>query len=169
MRCLGTADKQGSIWIPLSAQEARKIHQSGGDYIHRGEVLKCGPGDKGLLFICQQCGIQTERFPRRKVDGTDVFTIGSCHACGGKLDKFLYDIDSPWVVRSPMPVKVGDVILYENRAQAQLHPTRFPSIEDEGLVILLAEQHVLAVLEDEAVALTDDEAVGCGASSLSGN
>lgn len=152
VRRLATMDREGMIWIPETAQQARKIHQGGGDYLFKGEVLKCGPGDKGALLTCDNCRVQTERFPRRAVPDSNVFVFGKCHECGGALTQFFYDQGSPWVVRAPMPVKVGDIILYENRAQAQLHPTRFPSIDDEGLVILLCEQHVLAVLEDEAVA-----------------
>ena len=60
-----------------------------------------------------------------------------------------------------MPVKVGDIVLYERRREAILQPQRFPSLdlEDENLIILLAEQHILAVLEPAAAVLTEEEAV----------
>ncbi len=53
-----------------------------------------------------------------------------------------------------MPVKVGDIILYENRRDAELKDTRFEleGLNGESFVVLLCEQHVFAVLEDEAVA-----------------
>lgn len=150
VRCLGTADKQGSIWIPLSAQEARQIHRSGGDYIHRGEVVACGPGDKAVLLACSRCFARTMRHPKRVIADENVFTLGKCMECGGELAQMFHTPTGlPVESRRPMLTKPGDIVLYENRAQAQLHPTRFPSLdlEDDTLVILLEEQHILAILD----------------------
>lgn len=152
VRCLGTADKQGSIWVPLSAQEARKIHQSGGDYVHRGEVLACGPGDKTAMLRCVPCGLITWRTPRRKVVDQDIFTLGKCHECGGELEQAMGSSGRIHEGRADMPVKPGDIVLYENRRDAKLHPGRFPSLdlESDELVVLLCEQHVLGVIEEAA-------------------
>lgn len=161
VRCLGTADKQGRIFIPQTAQEGRKIHQSGGDYLHRGEVLKVGPGDKTLFGVCIECFETTERIPRRRMsqyDDRHQLTVGKCHKCGGELsevERLSANGFEPGMVtgRAPMPVAVGDIVLYENRRDAELRPTRFEfeGLEDQTFVVLLAEQHILAVL-DEAVA-----------------
>lgn len=162
VKCLGTADKQGSIHIPASAQEARKIHQSGGDYVHRGVVLKTGPGDKTLLCFCLVCGTRTERIPRRRMsqyDDRHQLTVGKCRNCGGELQHWcrlsMQHIKSGGEYdRAEMPVSVGDIVLYENRRDAELRPTRFDfeGLEDDVFVVLLVEQHVLAVLDEAVVA-----------------
>jgi chaperonin GroES len=41
-----TADREGSIFIPESAVDGRKLHRSGGDYIFTGIVVSVGRGDK---------------------------------------------------------------------------------------------------------------------------
>jgi co-chaperonin GroES (HSP10) len=155
VKCLGTANMQGRIHIPMSAQQARQIHQSGGDYVHRGEVLAVGPGDRMDWFWCRASEEVTPRLVDSifKIVGGDtkqvVASNPKCHTCGGKLTR-----RNLAPSRSPMPVKVGDVVLYERRRDAVLQIQRFPSLdlEDDMLVILLAEQHVLAVLESEAKA-----------------
>ena len=167
VRCLGTADKQGSIHIPETAQDGRKIHRSGGDYIHRGEVLATGPGDKLVRFFCGDCRAITHRLADRiwkTADAvTDVARTPKCSNCGSKTGT-LRDVDLPRrqsgeipaaTKRAPMPVKPGDIILYERRRDAVLQIQRFPSLELENdeLVILLAEMHILAVLEPEDLAV----------------
>lgn len=154
VRCLGTADKQGSIHIPESAQEGRKIHQSGGDYLHRGEVVKVGPGDKTTMLFCDDCRKTVYRTPRRVAPDSDLFTFGKCHDCGGSFRQpkfcfFDYGVMEPRYGRAEMLVSVGDIVLYENRRDAKLQPRRFPSLglDEDTYVILLAEQHVLAVIE----------------------
>ncbi len=139
----------------MSAQEARRIHQSGGDYLHRGEVIACGPGDKYLVMRCAECRHISPRIPRRAQPDADAMRIGVCHDCGGKLEHVNAEMsDKPLTGRCEMPVKVGDIVLYENRRDAALHPTRFPSLdlEDDALVVLLAEQHVLGVIEESVAA-----------------
>lgn len=162
VRCLGTADRSGLIWIPLSAQEARRIHQSGGDYLHRGEVLACGPGDKMLEGWCVNvdCEFRTE-----PVNRLVTAKNWRCSSCGDELEvwrdtrnrKPPFDTVYPGSInRAEMPVKPGDIVLYENRRDAEVHPRRFPSLDltnEDELVILLAEQHVLAVFE------TDEESM----------
>lgn len=152
VRCLGTADKQGSVYIPESAQEARKVHQSGGDYIHRGEVVKCGPGDKTVLLICASCRVRTLRSPKRIVKDADVFSLGKCYECGGELRQMINHHGMPVESRHPMQTRPGYIILYERRRDAMVDHKRFPSLDDadESLVILLEEQHVLAILETAA-------------------
>lgn len=154
VRCLGTADMQGRIHIPQTAQDFRKIHRSGGDYLHRGEVVLVGPGDKMVLVTCRQCG-----FEGAKLETAKNWKCGNVRndqsICGFDLDrrswlnKFLMAIDTPECSRAEMPVSVGDIVLYENRRDAKLQPRRFPSLglDEDSYVILLAEQHVLAVLD----------------------
>lgn len=166
VKCLGTADRQGSIWIPLSAQEFRKIHQSGGDYLHRGEVLATGPGDKLVCFVCRDrdCRTATYRLADRLWKTSDKVTQVAanpkCRRCQGDTTRHQRE-GYPEKKRAEMPVKVGDIVLYERRREAILQPQRFPSLdlEDENLIILLAEQHILAVLEPAAAVLTEEEAV----------
>ncbi len=142
VRCLGTADMQGSIHIPASAQEGRKIHQSGGDYLHRGEVVSVGPGDKLVAYECDFCW-------RHQVLLTTAKTF-VCRRCGNDLQRQHLDPGEceECPTRADMPVSVGDIVLYENRRDAKLQPRRFPSLglDEDAYVILLAEQHVLAVL-----------------------
>ena len=49
---------------------------------------------------------------------------------------------------------VGDIVLYENRRDAELRPTRFEfeGLEDQTFVVVLAEQHILAILEESVAA-----------------
>lgn len=149
VKCLGTADKIGSIWVPLSAQEARKIHQSGADYLHRGEIVAVGPGDKTAALVCSACYANTQHIPRRKVADKDIFTLGKCRECGGELVQIIDRRGRILHGRAAMPVSVGDIVLYERRRDAALQPKRFPSLDLDGddLVVLLAEQHILAILE----------------------
>lgn len=163
VRCLGTANMQGTIHIPMSAQEARKIHQDGEDYLHRGEVLAVGPGDRLVYFWCDNCGTQEQRLVDRLWKTADSVTqvskVPKCRFCGFGTHT-LHDFNhtertAALTSRAPLGCKVGDVILYERRRDAMLKSTRFPSLglEDEMLLILHDEQHVLAVLESEAVAV----------------
>lgn len=145
VRCLGTADMQGSIHIPASAQEGRKIHQSGGDYLHRGEVVMVGPGDRLISLNCIACKACQYRLETAK--------YWKCDRCGGDLQGVRSQSEEVFhkadVSRAEMPVSVGDIVLYENRRDAKLQPRRFPSLglDEDTYVILLAEQHVLAVIE----------------------
>ena len=161
VKCLGTADKQGRVHIPESAQSARQIHQSGGDFIHRGEVVKCGPGDKMLTLVCEECFVYTDRLPtqswRLNLDKSRVERIlGKCYECGGDLAQATFPEGQEDFARAEMPVKPGDIVLYENRRDAELRPTRFgpefPELADDVYVVLLAEQHLLAVLEPAVAA-----------------
>ena len=155
VRCLGTADMQSGIHIPASAQEARKIHQSGGDYLHRGEVLAVGPGDKTILTLCRRCGTASQRLDSAKNWNCTETVLGEDKPCGfpldrkGELDRFLSKEESTDFSRAAINITVGDIVLYENRRDAALQPKRFPSLdlEDDTLVVLREEQHVLAVLE----------------------
>lgn len=136
---------QGLIHIPISAQEFRKIHQSGGDYLHRGEVLATGPGDRMVRLHCDRCcliGEENDKCFSVRLSTAKNFRCGRCSGTTTLLR------DGP--LNAEMPVNVGDIVLYENRRDAKLHPGRFPSLglEDDTLVILLAEQHVMAVLEE---------------------
>lgn len=143
VRCLGTADMQGRIHIPQTAQDFRKIHRSGGDYLHRGEVVKVGPGDKLVGYECGTCWHH-----RTLLTTAKNFT---CDRCGGTLQRQNTDPGEcdECPTRAEMPVSVGDIVLYENRRDAKLQPRRFPSLglDEDSYVILLAEQHVLAVLD----------------------
>lgn len=158
VRCLGTADKQGSIHIPASAQEGRKIHQSGGDYLHRGEVVLVGPGDKMIWFSCNDCQarqqvIADKLFPydHERQSATVVSGKVKCAACGSRSVDIWDRGDSTAIpTRAEMHVSVGDTILYESRRDAKLQARRFPSLgglDEDQYVILHEEQHVLAVIE----------------------
>lgn len=154
VKCLGTASMQGQIHIPETAKEARKIHQSGGDYVHRGQVVKVGPGNKTTLLICSTCSVKTFRTQRRIVVDANVFSLGKCNECGGNLNQMIDGAGCTIHRRTPMPVAVGDIVLYENRRDAELRETRFEldGLAGESFVVLLGDQHVFAVLDDEAVA-----------------
>lgn len=140
VRNLGTSNRQGSIIIPETAVDGRKIHRSGGDYIHKGEVVKVGPGDKLVSFNCKPC-----RKHFLKLQTAKSF---NCPDCGGALERTDYEC-AFCDERAEMPVSVGDVVLYENRRDAKLQPRRFPSLglDEDAYVVLLCEQHVLAVIE----------------------
>ncbi len=131
-------DRRGSIYIPESHNNK--------DLIRRGLVVAVGPGDKYTehgfdntsqvrrkLVVCETC--KGGPFFRATPPGADNDYLGKiekvCPYCSGQA------------ARLPMPVKVGDRVLYSKRKDLEI------SIGGALYSLVNVEQSIFAVLEDE--------------------
>lgn len=103
-----------------------------------GEVISVGPGDKIVRFHCSICDTDRQRIVRE-----DLKTKRKKCSCGYDLSTTYAHEGVADVFRADMAVKPGDVVVYTDSLANHIE------INGERLHVLHAEQHVLAVIEQE--------------------
>lgn len=110
--------------------------------LKRGVVVAVGPGDRLFPVRCP------DAWKNHPGIGSDFYRLESaknwhCHECGAPLE-FMTNPQTgkPVVWRASMDVKPGDEVLYWRE------PMNDARIDNEEMVFLHLEQHILAVLEE---------------------
>lgn len=144
VRDVAEVEKVGLLFIPQNAKE-QGIGKNG--LFRRGVVVTVGPGDKFKELGFGEDG----RLRRRKV------TV-DCKFCDGFGDDPLHgaeclDCEGYGSGRLPMPVKVGDTVIYDRRKDCEI------TVNGVRLSLLNTEQSILAVMEGSVVRPLQDRIV----------
>jgi co-chaperonin GroES (HSP10) len=150
------ADERGETVSPagvISPKIPRHMVQS----LHTGIVLRVGPGDRLIEFLCAACGQvkSINASSGRPSQGRDYSFVCSKP---GKCDCGATEEASNWQQvgesRRLMGVKPGDKILYPRvpaNAVRLANPERYSfNVGESNYTFLHEEQHVWAVLEEAA-------------------